>query len=80
MGGVGVHTPDLPNSIAWLSPKEELTFGDIDHTTQLRWFTLGRQHSASHACFHLMVLIVAAYTELHGMFVYSIQTFSYISW
>ena len=46
MGGVGVHTPDLPNSLAWLSPKEELTFGDVDHTMQLRWFTLGRQHPA----------------------------------
>ncbi|DBA73782.1 TPA: hypothetical protein ACH3X2_009751 [Trebouxia sp. C0005] len=41
MGGVGVHTLDLPNSLAWLSPKEELTFGDVDHTMQLRWFTLG---------------------------------------
>ena len=60
MGGVGVHTPDLPNSIAWLSPKEELTFGDIDHTTQLRWFTLGREYSALHTCFHLILLTVAA--------------------
>ncbi len=41
MGAVGVHTPDLPNSLAWLSPKEELTFGEVDHTIQLRWFILG---------------------------------------
>lgn len=45
-GGVGVHTLDLPNSLAWLSPKEELTFGHVDHTMQLRWFTLGRQQPA----------------------------------
>lgn len=38
---VGVHTPDLPHSLAWLSPGSRLTFGELDHTTHLRWFTLG---------------------------------------
>lgn len=49
MGAVGVHTPDLPNSLAWLSPKEELTFGDLDLIVQLRWFTLGSN------TFHIMI-------------------------
>ena len=40
-GSVGVHTPDLPHSLAWLSPGSRLTFGELDHTTHLRWFTLG---------------------------------------
>ena len=40
-GSVEVHTPDLPHSLAWLSPGGRLTFGELDHTTHLRWFTLG---------------------------------------
>ena len=40
-GIVGLHTPDLPHSLAWLSPEEELTFGELDPNVQLRWFTLG---------------------------------------
>ena len=40
-GAVGVHTPELPHSLAWLAPGGELTFGDLDHATHLRWFTLG---------------------------------------
>ena len=40
-GTVGVHTPDLPNSLAWLDPGGRLSFGEVDHTTHLRWFTLG---------------------------------------
>lgn len=48
-GSVGVHTPDLPHSLAWLSPGSRLTFGEVDHTTHLRWFTLGmRSHTAWH--------------------------------
>ena len=41
-GSVGLHTPDLPHSLAWLSPESRLTFGELDHTTHLRWFTLGK--------------------------------------
>lgn len=44
-GAVGVHTPDLPHSLAWLGPGGELTFGDIDHATHLRWFTMGEHTS-----------------------------------
>lgn len=40
-GSVGVHTLDLPHSLAWLDPQGRLTFGEVDHTTHLRWFTLG---------------------------------------
>ena len=45
LGTVGVHTPHLPNSLAWLSPNQELTFGELDQSVQLRWFTLGMHTS-----------------------------------
>ena len=40
-GTVAVHTPYLLHSLAWLAPGGELTFGEVDHATHLRWFTLG---------------------------------------
>ena len=43
-GTVPVHTPDLPYSLAWLA---ELTFGEIDHATHLRWLTLGKSIDCS---------------------------------
>ena len=38
---VPIHTPDLPDSLAWLSPAGQLTFGKLDQQVKLRWHTLG---------------------------------------
>ena len=38
---VPIHTLDLPDSLAWLSPAGQLTFGKLDHQVKLRWRTLG---------------------------------------
>lgn len=71
---VGVHTPDLPHSLAWLDPGGRLSFGEVDHTTHLRWFTLGmcslRILSGLHAftAFYTVVwALIVAVTEGCGV-------------
>lgn len=45
---VPVHTEDLPDSLAWLSPTEQLTFGRLDYEVKLRWHTLGKFTAHQH--------------------------------
>ncbi|KAL3140168.1 hypothetical protein ABBQ38_004444 [Trebouxia sp. C0009 RCD-2024] len=49
---VGVHAPDLPHSLAWLDPRGRLNFGEVDHATHLRWFTLGLEDTPQHVAYH----------------------------
>lgn len=45
-GCIPVHTQELPDSLAWLSPTQQLTFGKLDYEGKLRWHTLGKARLA----------------------------------
>ena len=45
-GCTPIHTRELPDSLAWLSPTQQLTFGKLDHQVKLRWHTLGKARLA----------------------------------
>lgn len=45
-GCIPVHTQELPDSLAWLSPTQQLTFGKLEHNVKLRWHTLGKPRLA----------------------------------